>query len=329
MALKADSTIDLPFGLTPVDALTIVAAVGVFAIFILIWAATTVRDPMRGRVKALQAQREELRHGLTASKKRISSVKSSEGVDAMRGILNKLQVLQAEQMKVASTKLMRAGWRSRDAVVTFQFARLVSPVLFGVIAVVLIYVMGLFATKTANTKMLMCFGATLFGYYAPDIMVKNASSKRVNLLRKGLPDAIDLMVICAEAGLTIEATFNRVARELGVGYPELADELTLTAIELGFLQDRRSAYDNLSRRVDLQSVRAVVTTLIQTEKYGTPLASSLRVLSAEFRNERMMKAEEKAARLPAIMTVPLILFILPSLFIVLIGPAACKIGDNF
>ena len=113
------------------------------------------------------------------------------------------------------------------------------------------------------------------------------------------------------------------------GYPELGDEFALCSIELGFLTDRRSAFENLATRIDLESIRGVVTTMIQTEKYGTPLASALRVLSAEFRNERMMKAEEKAARLPAIMTVPLILFILPTLFIVILGPAACAIKDNF
>jgi tight adherence protein C len=143
-----------------------------------------------------------------------------------------------------------------------------------------------------------------------------------------LPDALDLLVICAEAGLTVDAAFNRVAKELGKAYPELGDEFGLTAIELGFLSERRQAFENLATRVDLEAIRGVVTTMIQTEKYGTPLASALRVLSAEFRNERMMRAEEKAARLPAIMTVPLILFILPTLFIVILGPAACSISDN-
>jgi tight adherence protein C len=325
--MKSNAPLELPFGLTTVDAITIIAAVGVLAIFTLIWAATTVRDPMRGRVKALQAQREELRTGLTASKKRIATVKSTESVNTMRNILNKLQVMQKEQTNSASLKLMRAGWRTKDAIVAFQFARLVGPVLFGLIAVILIYVMGVMAKQSPSRQAMACLGAIIAGYYGPDMFVKNIASKRLSLLRKGLPDAIDLMVICAEAGLTIESTFTRVARELGRAYPELSDELTLTGIELGFLQDRRSAYDNLAKRVDLQAVRGVVTTLIQTEKYGTPLASSLRVLSAEFRNERMMKAEEKAARLPAIMTIPLILFILPTLFIVLIGPAACKMAD--
>ena len=167
----------------------------------------------------------------------------------------------------------------------------------------------------------------ILGYKAPDIFLKNKITKRTDAIRKGLPDALDLLVICAEAGLTVDAAFNRVAKELGRAYPELGDEFALTAIELGFLTERRQAFENLAYRVNLDAVKGVVTTMIQTEKYGTPLASALRVLSAEFRNERMMRAEEKAARLPAIMTVPLILFILPVLFIVILGPAACSIRD--
>ena len=136
-------------------------------------------------------------------------------------------------------------------------------------------------------------------------------------------------MICAEAGLTVDAAFGRVSKELGKAYVDLGEEFALTAIELGFLTDRRMAFENLATRVDLDAVKGVTTTMIQTEKYGTPLASALRVLSAEFRNERMMRAEEKAARLPAIMTVPLILFILPVLFVVILGPAACAIGAVF
>ena len=161
-----------------------------------------------------------------------------------------------------------------------------------------------------------------------DLWLTNKVKKRSDAVRKGLPDALDLLVICAEAGLTVDAAFNRVAKELGKAYPELGDEFGLTAIELGFLNERRNAFENFAARVDLEAVRGVVTTMIQTEKYGTPLASALRVLSAEFRNERMMRAEEKAARLPAIMTIPLILFILPTLFVVIMGPAACSIADS-
>ena len=165
------------------------------------------------------------------------------------------------------------------------------------------------------------------GYKGPEIFIQNMITKRTHAIRKGLPDALDLLVICAEAGLTVDAAFNRVAKELGRAYPELGDEFALTAIELSFLTERRQAFENLAYRVDLEAVKGVTTTMVQTERYGTPLASALRVLSAEFRNERMMRAEEKAARLPAIMTVPLILFILPVLFIVILGPAACSLSD--
>ena len=153
-------------------------------------------------------------------------------------------------------------------------------------------------------------------------------SELTERIRDVVARAAELEKQLADPGLTrAPGEYARVARELGKAYPELGDEFALTSIELGFLTDRRLAFENLAKRIDLESVRGVVTTMIQTEKYGTPLASALRVLSAEFRNERMMRAEEKAARLPAIMTVPLILFILPVLFIVILGPAACSIND--
>jgi tight adherence protein C len=320
---------DIPFGLTPADAATLLAAVATVAAMLAVWAATTVRDPMRGRIKALQAQREVLKSGLITARRRQTAKPSAAATDAMRQMLSRLKVLQSEQVRGIQDKLAQAGWRSKDAIVKYQFARLIAPFVFGILAVILIYGDFILVGKSPGVKGLVAMGIVGFSYMLPDIWVKNAITKRVDAIRKSLPDALDLLVICAEAGLTVEAGFNRVAKELGRAFPEMADEMALTAIELGFLQDRRAAFDNLSKRVELQAVRAVVTTLVQTEKYGTPLASSLRVLSAEFRNERMMKAEEKAARLPAIMTVPLIVFIMPFLFVVLMGPAACQISDNF
>ena len=174
---------------------------------------------------------------------------------------------------------------------------------------------------TAVVKLFISILAVVIGAYTPEVFVTNARLKRQQEMLKGLPDALDLLVICTEAGLALDAALTRVAKETGKACPELAEELGLCAVELGFLPDRRQALDNLSRRTDLASIRGVVNTLQQTEKYGTPLSLSLRVLSTEFRNDRMMKAEEKAARLPATLTVPLIIFILPSLFVVLLGPA--------
>ncbi len=310
---------------------TILAGVAALAVFFAIYAAVTVSDPMAKRVKALNERREQLKAGITAStaKKRAKLVRNSESTDRMRFILEKFKVLQDSQLTAAQKKLAQAGWRSKELAITVIFARMMLPIVIGGGAAAAIYVFG-WLGDWSELKRFGVFAIALIGSYkAPDIYISNAVTKRTSAIRKGLPDALDLLVICAEAGLTVDAAFGRVARELGRGYPELGDEFTLTAIELGFLTERRQAFENLAYRVNLDAIKGVVTTMIQTEKYGTPLASALRVLSAEFRNERMMRAEEKAARLPAIMTVPLILFILPVLFIVILGPAACSISDAF
>jgi tight adherence protein C len=306
-------------------------AVASIAVLIAIYAAVTVRDPMTKRVKALNERREQLKAGITAStaKKRAKLIRNTETTDRMRQMLSSLKVLQEDQIKVAQQKLAQAGIRRKDLAVAVIFSRLVGPIVLGGGVALWLYGMGGLADWTTLKRFGVFAAATIGGYKAADIYLNNLIQKRTDAIRKGLPDALDLLVICAEAGLTVDSAFNRVAKELGRGFPELGDEFALTAIELGFLTERRMAFENLAYRVNLDSVKGVVTTMIQTEKYGTPLASALRVLSAEFRNERMMRAEEKAARLPAIMTVPLILFILPTLFIVILGPAACSIGDAF
>ncbi|MDB5690322.1 MAG: type secretion system protein [Sphingomonas bacterium] len=310
---------------------TLLAAVATLALLVALYAATTVRNPMARRVKALNERREQLKAGIVAStSKRRAKLNPSNAVnDRFRAVLGSLRVLQESQVKQAQLRLMQAGIRSKDMAYAVIFARLVLPIVIGGGVVMAIYAFGWLASWGDMKRFGVAAFALIGSYKAPDYFVKNKVDKRSAAIRKGLPDALDLLVICAEAGLTVDAAFHRVAKELGRAYPELGDEFALTAIELGFLTDRRAAFENLAMRIDLEAVRGVVTTMIQTEKYGTPLASALRVLSAEFRNERMMRAEEKAARLPAIMTVPLILFILPVLFIVILGPAACAISDQF
>ncbi|MDZ7894940.1 MAG: type II secretion system F family protein [Sphingobium sp.] len=319
------------FGLTGTDFATLLAALATFAVLVALYLATTVRDPMARRVKALNERREQLKAGITAStaKRRAKLVQKNEATDRMRSVLSKLQVLQEDQLKDAQVKLAQAGIRSKDWAVAIIFGRLILPIVIGGLAALYLYALGGFP-EWGPMKRFGAFAALLLlAYKAPDLYISNKITKRSTEIRKGLPDALDLLVICAEAGLTVDAAFARVSRELGRAYPELGDEFQLTAIELSFLTERRMAFENLATRVKLDAVKGVVTTMIQTEKYGTPLASALRVLSAEFRNERMMRAEEKAARLPAIMTVPLILFILPTLFVVILGPAACSIGAAF
>ena len=316
-------------GVDVVMVASILSAVATFAVLVAIYAAATVRDPMAKRVKALNERREQLKAGIVAStsKRRRNITNRNEMADRVRGLLSSFKMLQEEQVVKAQRRLMQAGVRSKDLAFVVIFARLVLPIVFGTVAIVFVYLLDFFPTWGAFKRYGLVAGTLILAYKAPDLWLKNRVDKRSAAIRKGLPDALDLLVICAEAGLTVDASFGRVARELGKAYPELGDEFALTSIELGFLTDRRQAFENLAMRIDLESVRGVVTTMIQTEKYGTPLASALRVLSAEFRNERMMRAEEKAARLPAIMTVPLILFILPVLFIVILGPAACSIND--
>jgi tight adherence protein C len=308
---------------------TVLSAVATLAVLTALYAATTVRDPMARRVKALNERREQLKAGIVAStNKRKKITNKNVAADRVRGILGSFKMLQDDQIKKTQVRLMQAGIRTKDLAFFIIFARFVLPVVLGIGAVVLIYWVDFFPDWSWFKKYGFVAATLVGSYKAPDVWLTNKVKKRSDAVRKGLPDALDLLVICAEAGLTVDAAFNRVAKELGKAYPELGDEFGLTAIELGFLSERRQAFENLATRVDLEAVRGVVTTMIQTEKYGTPLASALRVLSAEFRNERMMRAEEKAARLPAIMTIPLILFILPTLFIVILGPAACSISDN-
>jgi tight adherence protein C len=286
---------------------------------------------MQKRVKALNDRREQLKAGIVthSAKKRASLVRKTETTDKMKDTMNSLKVLQQSQVEVIIQKLAQAGIRRKELAIVVVFARMVLPIVLGGFAAFMIYGINYFPTW-GGMKKLMAFAAMVgLGYKGPEIYLSNLISKRTDAIRKGLPDALDLLVICAEAGLTVDAAFNRVAKELGRAYPELGDEFALTAIELAFLGERRAAFENLAYRVNLDAVKGVTTTMVQTERYGTPLASALRVLSAEFRNERMMRAEEKAARLPAIMTVPLILFILPVLFVVILGPAACSIADAF
>ncbi len=310
---------------------SIMAGLAAMAVMFAIYTAVTIRDPMQKRVKALNERREQLKAGIVThnAKKRASLVRKNETTDKMKDTLNSLKVLQQSQLEVIQQKLAQAGIRRKDLAIVVVFARMVLPIVLGGFAAFFIYGINYFP-EWGGMKRLMAFAAAVgAGYKGPEIYLANLISKRTDAIRKGLPDALDLLVICAEAGLTVDAAFNRVARELGRAYPELGDEFALTAIELSFLGERRLAFENLAYRVNLEAVKGVTTTMVQTERYGTPLASALRVLSAEFRNERMMRAEEKAARLPAIMTVPLILFILPVLFVVILGPAACSIADAF
>ncbi len=320
------SVLDPIPGLDAADLITALAALAAgFAVYA-VWTALLVRDPMAQRIKNVGLHRDELRQAMLAAQGNRARRRETT-VDFMRRVALRLKLLKTQQADAVTLRLAQAGFRSKDALVIYLFAKLALPFVLGAVAVVLVYVSNLWA-MSGMMKLFVAIAAVVAGAYAPEVFVANIRQKRQQILQKGLPDALDLLVICTEAGLALDAALTRVARETGPACPELAEELSICAVELGFLPDRRQALDNLSTRTDLASIRGVVNSLQQTEKYGTPLSLSLRVLSTEFRNDRMMRAEEKAARLPATLTVPLILFILPALFVVLLGPAVISAIDG-
>jgi tight adherence protein C len=283
-------------------------------------------DPMAARIRAHARRRAQLRAAIIAPSRRAAARNAHVGL--LRHLVERLKLTQSDESRSSAERLAQAGWRSRDALVVFLGLRLILPLILGVLAWIVVRAVVGAALPTVHQLLGAAIGIALGGY-APSLVLRNAIRQRQRKIQKALPDALDLLVISAEAGLSLDGALTRVAREIGFASPELADELGLTAIELGFLPNRGEALRNLMRRVDMPSVRGVVNTLAQTEKYGTPLAQSLRVLALEFRDQRMMKAEEKAGRLPATLTVPMILFILPTLFVVLIGPAIIQVVHTF
>lgn len=312
------------FGMIPVsvDLLVMLASGTAFAATLAVWHGLLITDRLGPVMRRLSASRADAR----ANYLNPDTTEESPTLGFMRSAVKQFKLLGSRDAAKASLKLARAGWRGRDPLVIYLFARVVFPAVLGGGAVVALYVLGL--VKMSDTmKAVISIAAVLLGAFAPDFYVQNRVTRRQQALTKALPDSLDLMVICAEAGLGLDAAFARVAKETGPVAPELADELVFTGIELTFLPERAKALENLSERAGLPAIRAVVNALRQTERYGTPLAQSLRVLSAEFRNARMMRAETKAARLPVILTVPMMIFILPPLFVVILGPAILQVID--
>lgn len=312
-------------GLLNETTIAVMAGIGVFITLIAFANALMPSDPMAARLRSHKKRRDQLRGEMLGTS--AADARRAATIGSLKQVLEKLKLLRGEEARKTSEQLARAGWRSRDALAIYLGIRLATPFIGGIAT---FFVLWAFVPQIQPMqKLLALLGGVLVAGFAPVFGLKQAIKRRQNLLRKQLPDGLDLLVICCEAGLSLDAALTRVARELGFSSPALADEIGLTAVELGFLPNRRQALQNLTKRADLPAIRGVVNTLVQTERYGTPLAHSLRVLSAEFRDERMLKAEEKAAKLPATLTVPMILFILPTLFIVLIGPAIIQVMANF
>ncbi|WP_085908258.1 type II secretion system F family protein [Kiloniella majae] len=316
----------IPKGISEENFLVLSASLTVVAIFFAIWFSLLSKDPSSKKTAEIAKLRKNMRANYILPTQRRKITPSS--TTFIKQIVDFFKLMKNEQAEKYAHNLFQAGKRTSDALYRYLFFKLIAPIAGASLSYVYIYVLK--AVELSSLwQAIVTLTATLISAKIPDLLLKNSIMKRHELIKKSLPDGLDLMVICTEAGLSLDAAFSRVSKEMADVAPELSDELTLTSLELGFLPERKKALQNLANRVDISMMRSLVNALIQSEKFGTPLAQSLRVMSSELRHERLMKAEEKAAKLPAIMTVPMIIFILPPLFIVLLGPAMIRVIDNF
>ncbi|MEZ5845611.1 MAG: type II secretion system F family protein [Geminicoccaceae bacterium] len=305
------------------DILTLVIGGLTGVSFLFFWFTLVERDHSKKRTKILERRRAEISSETKDRRKRGTPVRSMKFIERVVTLANLKNINENKKLRM---RMQQAGIKAGSAVSVYLFAKLTVPMAAGFVTFITLTAAGIFEQQIMRVGVTMLL--VIVGFYAPDTILNNRRKKRSTAIQRALPDGLDLLVICAESGLSLDVALTRVSEEIDDASPELSEELSLAAVELNFLPDRRQALANLGDRVDLPSIRGVVNTLIQTEKYGTPLSQSLRVLAAEFREERMLKAEEKAARLPATLTVPMIVFILPTLFIVLAGPAVIDISDT-
>lgn len=302
------------------------AAVAVFsAILTLSW-PYLVGDKLGERMKQVSSERERIRARERArleAEKGKGSLKT-EPKKVFKQIVNKFNL--SDEAGESAKKLQMAGLRGQGPIFAFLAFRIIMPLILFIGSIFYMFVLYQ-GEQTFMIKLSICLAAAYAGYYAPNVYIKNLIGKRQLSIRRSWPDALDLLLICVESGMAIEPAFRKVSEEIGSQSVELAEELSLTTAELSYLQNRRQAYENLGARTGLDGVKAVVTSLIQSERYGTPLATALRVLAQENRDMRMSEAEKKAAALPPKLTVPMILFFLPVLFIVIMTPAFIQISN--
>ena len=311
--------------LEPANVILGVAGIGAFLTIIAFGMPLVARDNFDSRLKAVAQRREELQQAADRLKEEASKsrLRQQHSKGYVKLIVDRLRLANPANIKGVRDSLAQGGLRGQGPLYTYVFLRFTLPIVFGIAAALYLFVIARPDWGVA-VKLLVTLLAIGLGFMLPKILLTNRIQKRQMAITKAYPDALDLMVICVEAGLSVEAAFNRVAEEFDESAPELAEEMGLTTAELAFLPDRRAALDNLALRTGLPSVKSLVTALIQSEKYGTPVAVSLRVQANEQRDARMSRAEKKAGALPAQLTVPMIAFFLPVIFVVILGPAIIK-----
>jgi tight adherence protein C len=283
-------------------------------------------NPLDKRMRAVALEREKIRQRererMAQENQKVKLRQSPK--QYVQTIVDRFNLSKWVGQEEARLKLIQAGYRGQAPYVTYLFVRMVTPVACFLFAVIYLFVVLKF-DQPATIKLGICIAAAYVGMQLPLLLLKNKINRRQLSIKRAFPDTLDLLLICVESGMSIEAAFRKVSDEVGTQSVPLAEELTLTTAELSYLPDRRQAYENLAKRTDLDGVKSVCMALQQAERYGTPLATMLRVMAQENRDIRMSEAEKKAAGLPPKLTVPMILFFLPVLFIVILGPAAIKV----
>jgi tight adherence protein C len=317
----------------PDNILTAFVAIVAFATIVTLVSPMMQRSGLEGRLKSVANRREELRR---RSREEIAKRTSGGGgANSIRQVDSGLYKKVNERLQLSTLledpkiaeKLAQAGFRGPKPISTFYFFRFITPPALGLLTALYLFLINGFGLPTMS-KVTFCFAALLLGYYAPNLYISNIAQKRRESIVAAFPDALDLLLICVESGMSIEAAIQKVSAEVGGTSIELAEELTLLTAELSYLPDRRVAYEGLAKRTNHPGVKAVATAMIQAERYGTPLGTALRVMAKENRELRLAAAEKKAAALPAKLTVPMILFFLPVLFVVILGPAIIKVQDT-
>ncbi len=282
-------------------------------------------DTLGKRMKAVALEREKMRQRERERQAQNSRVALRQSPKMyMKRAVDNFNLSKWVGQEQARAMLVQAGYRGQAPYVTYLFFRMAMPIIMLVGSLIYIFFI-IDLDYPPMVKFGMCIGAAYLGMYSPNLFLKNKIGKRQTSIKRAFPDALDLLLICVESGMSIEAAFRRVSEEIGSQSVALAEEFTLTTAELSFLPDRRQAYENLAQRTGLEGVKAVCLALQQAERYGTPLATTLRVLAQENRDMRMSEAEKKAAGLPPKLTVPMIVFFLPVLFVVILGPAAIRV----
>jgi tight adherence protein C len=304
---------------------TLLTAIAAMATVITIAMPYLLGDNLERRMKAVSVERSQIRARERERLARGERVVLRQSPRAfMQSIVDQLNLREWLGEEHARSTLIQAGYRGHGPYVTFLFFRLIMPIAAMIISATYVFVIADLKQPTL-IKFAIVMGSTWVGMRAPALFLKNLIARRQQSIRRAFPDALDLLLICVESGMSIDAAFRKVSEEIGTQSIPLAEEMALTTAELSYLQDRRMAFENLAKRTNLEGVRSVCTALIQAERYGTPLGQALRVLAQENRDMRMAEAEKKAAGLPPKLTVPMILFFLPVLFIVILGPAAIRV----